>query len=233
MRKPTNWRWIVLGAVVAVLIFSQGCAALKPVGTYFVHRYQDLGEIADFGLSVTKTPQVGLYWNSLEIIVFGHCDLDGWFVGWGGGQIGVTRMYAKCSGFLIGEEIIGWGPKLGEPGTVDESRDDILIKRRSGMLGIMSNLAGAEFGNNYGSGPNYTPACVHFVPHLGWLGIVWNVRYTEIVDFMLGWVGLDISGDDGYEVGEWSFPRRRGPGPEEDAPVAPAVSDSLGTSPGK
>ena len=219
MRKLTNWRWVVLGAMIAVLMVTQGCAALDAVGTYAVHRYEDLGEIADVGLTFTKTPQVGLYWNSLEIIVFGASDLDGYFLGWGGGQIGVTRMYARCWGFGFGEEIIGWGPELGEPGEVDESRDDILVKRRSGFVGILSSIAGGDAGENFGQGPDYTPACVHFFPHIGYFGIVWNVRYTEIVDFMLGWVGLDICGDDGYTVGKWSFPRRK-PDADEAAETA-------------
>jgi hypothetical protein len=49
---------------------------------------------------------------------------------------------------------------------------------------------------------------VHFFPHIAYVGLVWNARYMEMVDFALGWAGLDIAGDDGYEVGQWSFPRR-------------------------
>lgn len=205
MRRIGGWRLLALCGVVAVMFAAQGCAS---AGKYIVHRYQDFGEVMDFGITITDTPQVGLYWNSLEVIVFGACDLDGHFFGWGGGQLGYTRFMAKCWGFLYSEEIVGWGPELDT-----ERREEVLIKRRGGIVGILSNLAGpdAEIGSGeiYGSGPNYTPACVHFVPHLGYVGIVWNLRYMEILDFALGWVGLDISGDDGYAVGKWSFPRRR------------------------
>jgi len=192
--------------MVAVLLVTQGCAS---VGTYFVHRYEDFGEMIDLGITVTKTPQIGLYWNSLETIVIGYSDLDGHFIGLGGGQIGVTRFYSNCWGFVYGEEVIGWGPMLDT-----ERREEALIKRRSGVLGIASSLVRLNVGSGYGNGPNYTPACVHFVPHLGYLGVVWNARYTEIADFALGWIGLDIAGDDGYAVGKWSFPRRAESPPE-------------------
>ena len=133
------------------------------------------------------------------------------------GQIGITRVYSRCWAFAYGEETIGWGPLLDT-----DRREEALVRRRSGVLGILSGLVRVDpTGNGYGIGPNYTPACVHFVPHIAYVGLVWNLRYTEIVDFALGWIGLDISGDDGYPVGKWSFPRRSEPPEPAVAPSPP------------
>jgi len=176
-----------------LLLGASGCGS---VGTYFKYRYEDFTEMADLGISFTKTPQLGLYWNSLELIVAGYCKVDGYFIGFGGGQFGMTRMYANCYGLLYSVEKVGWGDGLD-----GEHPEDVIAERTGGILGILLPP--------YNSGPNYTPACVHFFPHLGYIGLVWNGRYTQILDFVLGWTTLDICGDDGVEVGEWSFPWRK------------------------
>ena len=158
-------------------------------------------ETVDIGLTVTSTPQVGLYANCLEILPLGYSHIDGHFIGWGGNQIGITRHYDYCWGFVFGEEVIGWGPELDT-----DKKEEVLVKRRSGIIGI---ALGVDLtGHGYGYPPSYSPACVHFLPHIAYVGLVWNLRYAEMADFLLGWFGLDIAGDDGYAVGKWSFPRR-------------------------
>ncbi len=58
---------------------------------------------------------------------------------------------------------------------------------------------------------------MHFIPHIGYVGLVWNARYLQMVDALLGIAMIDICGDDGYPVGEWSFPYRRGQAEPEEA----------------
>ena len=58
--------------------------------------------------------------------------------------------------------------------------------------------------------PSYTPACVHYFPHLGYVGFCWGLRWTELADFMLGWTTIDIAGDDGFDMPKWSWPKRQG-----------------------
>ena len=179
------WRLALVLASCVALLSSVGC-------TYLQHRGEDFLEMVDVGFTVSEKPGIGLYWNSLDIFPVGYSNVDGHFVGWGGGQIGVTRHYNKCWGLGYGYEEIGWGDlAIGDEETVDI--------RGAGILGIL--------GPPY-SGPDYTPACVHFFPHLGYVGLVWNARYTEILDFVLGWTTIDIAGDDGYKIGRWAFPRR-------------------------
>jgi len=35
--------------------------------------------------------------------------------------------------------------------------------------------------------------------------MVLNVRWTEMVDFLLGWYGLDIAGDDNGQISHWPW----------------------------
>ena len=185
--------------IVALAYACTGCA-------YVRYRAEDLLEVVDVGLTVTKTPQIGLYWNSLEIITGGYSNVDGWFVGWGGGQIGVTRHYNYCYGLGYAKETVGWGE-------FDKNDESTLDVRYAGVLGIVLPP--------YRGRPSYMPACVHFFPHIGYVGLVWNARWMEMADFLVGWTTIDIAGDDGHKLGKWSFPRRRDKPPAPEKPPAP------------
>jgi hypothetical protein len=180
----------VVSVLAAVLWTSQGCQA---VGQYFEYRGRDFMQMVDFGFTFTPEPCIGLYWNSLDLLVAGYCNINGYFVGWGGNQIGVTRCHSNCYGLIVSHEEIGWGD-------FDENNEDTLYVRYGGLAGLASFLGTST--------PDYTPACVHFIPHLGYVGIAWNARWTQILDFILGWTTLDIDGDDGYEFGTWPWQER-------------------------
>jgi hypothetical protein len=181
-------RWLSKLAVVLMLgalsFASQGCAVVK----YFQYRGEDFLEMIDLGVSITPKPSIGLYWNSLDLLTAGYCNIDGYFLGWGGNQIGWTRLYAHCYGLVVSKETVGWGD-------FDKDDPDTLYVRYGGLLGLASLMGRST--------PDYTPACVHFIPHILFVGIVWNARWTEIADFILGWTTLDLAGDDGYKFGKW------------------------------
>jgi hypothetical protein len=187
-------RFGVVLALAVILVGSQGCNT--PVGRYFKYRGQDALEMVDVGFTFTKKPCIGLYWNSLDLLVAGYCNIDGYFVGLGGNQIGITRCYAHCYGFIVSHEEVGWGD-------FDKNDKSTLYVRNGGLLGF-----GSLTDPRYPSSPDYTPACVHFIPHLGYVGIVWNARWTQMLDFILGWTTLDLGGDDGYRFGKWPGQRR-------------------------
>ena len=37
------------------------------------------------------------------------------------------------------------------------------------------------------------------------MGGILNIRYLEIVDFLLGWTTFDLAGDDGHPYGKWPW----------------------------
>ena len=41
--------------------------------------------------------------------------------------------------------------------------------------------------------------------HVGYVGLILNVRYLEILDFLTGWFGADLCGDDGRDYGKWPW----------------------------
>jgi len=48
---------------------------------------------------------------------------------------------------------------------------------------------------------------MHYI-HLGRFGLVLNIRYTEMLDFLLGWTTFDLAGDDGTKFGDWPWRTR-------------------------
>lgn len=177
-------------ALAVMLAAAQGC-------TWPKHRGEDFLEMADFGLTITATPQIGLYANGVSMFCGGYSNIDGWFAGWGGGKLGIQRHFNKCWGLLVvGYEEIGWGD-------FDKDDPDTYYHQQQGIVGVTSPP--------YETNPSYFPACVHFLPHIGFVGLVWNLRYMEMIDFYLGFAGLDIAGDDGYQFGVWPGQRRTQP----------------------
>ena len=224
MRNAGRWRLLMRAALVAVMLSATGCAS---VGHYFEHRYRDFTRMIDLGVTVSRKPQIGLYWNSLELVTIGYSKVEGHFIGWGGGQ---TRRHSHVQP-LLGAGLRRGHRSAGGPLLDTDRREDVIVRRRSGVLGIATSVVGWDpTGDGYGNGPDYTPACVHFI-HLGWIGLAGNARYAEIVQFAVGWFGLDITGHDGdrYPVGKWSFPTRKEPKP---VPQTEPVQEKTATSPG-
>jgi hypothetical protein len=174
----------VLLALVWVCASSQGC-------TYLRHRGEDLLDIADIGVTASIKPGFALYVDAVSVLPLGISRVDGYFVGWGGGQVGFTRHYETCWGLLaIGHEVHAWG---------SFSKDDPSTLNRQFV-----GLGGLPMFPVVQSRPSYMPACVHYL-HLGFIGAAANLRYMEIVDFLLGLACIDLAGDDGQPMSKWPW----------------------------
>ena len=64
MRNTARLRLLMLAALVAVTFSASGCAS---VGHYFENPHRDFTRMIDLGVTVSRKPQIGLYWNSLEL----------------------------------------------------------------------------------------------------------------------------------------------------------------------
>ena len=172
-RRVLSQKTALLLGAVAIAVATQGCG-------YFRHRGQDAKDMFDVGLTFSSKPQFAAYTNCPIIFPIGYGKVDGSFVGVGGRKAGVMKHKESSTGLLLwGREEVSW-EKAGENDPKSLQTED------QGLLG----LATAEEENRI-----RTPACKHYL-HLGWIGLVGNIRWLEIPDFFLGWVGLDITGDD-------------------------------------
>ena len=57
------------------------------------------------------------------------------------------------------------------------------------IIGLIGLLQGPRPNNDY------WVSCPHYL-HIGWIGAVVTPRYSEMLDFIVGWTTLDISFDD-------------------------------------
>jgi len=108
---------------VATVAATQGC-------TYLKYRAEDAAEIWEIGFTWTDRSTVAFYSSFESIATLGYGKVDGTFVGWGGGRIGVTPHYAECWGAgVVGRERIGWR-------TFDKDDPDTLSRQYVGLLGL-------------------------------------------------------------------------------------------------
>ncbi len=218
MHKSSALRWLVLLWGTLALDLTTGCAHLK-------WRLDDFTEIADIGITVSKKPYFALYGDELSLVPAGYARVDGHFIGWGGGQVGITTHAVHSWGFLLhGKEELGWHQSRGNGGVAKEAEAATAWRNREGFIeqgagptmvidDTVRFLTDRMFeGRNE---PDHSLSCLHYI-HFGWFGIVVNIRTLDILDFVLGWVGidfgrLDMGGDDGTErkwglrPGGWRF----------------------------
>jgi len=97
---------------------AQGCTSLMAraknpahgVLLYVVDRVEDGLEMIDGGLTFSKKPGFALYGHFASLTPIGVGHFDGYFLGVGGGQLGLTRHYLSGVGLGVwGYEEIGWG----------------------------------------------------------------------------------------------------------------------------
>ncbi len=107
--RRAAWRGggVVLAALLVLaplgcskrLIEARGVGAA--VGNYFVDRGRDFLDLGDFGITVTTTPQLGLYGNGVSLFGAGYATGDGYFAGMGGGTLGWMRFYTADIGAVV------------------------------------------------------------------------------------------------------------------------------------
>lgn len=115
--KSTVRGMVVALALAAVLAGLQGCSlplwrAKNPgefAWAYLRDRYVDACQTIDGGISLSTKPCFALYGHFASLTPIGVGEIDGYFLGLGGGQVGLTRMYLAGYGALLwGYEELGW-----------------------------------------------------------------------------------------------------------------------------
>ena len=174
----------------ALLLVSQGCA-------YLHDRGNDALDIVDLGFTFSKKPQFSAYVNApfVALVPIGYGNVDARFVGIGGGKAAwLSPHFERSAGLLLwGREELTFEHTRADLAAMDETeRRKAAEFHQVGVGGVILGLAGV-----YGPPPKPKDlfACPHYL-HLGWFGVVGTARYWEMLDFLVGWTTLDITGDD-------------------------------------
>ena len=174
-------RWS-MAALCGLLLATPGCAYLRDRGN-------DALDILDLGVTWSKKPYLTVYGCAVGLASAGAGHFEGTFAGIGGGRLGVTGHYHRVLGLgLWSYEELGWDG-------YDKAKPETLYIQHPGIIGWVAFLPRK---------PAYAPGCLHLL-HLGYAGLVANLRYWELLDFILGWTTLDVACDDGEKPGKWPW----------------------------
>ncbi len=202
-------------AAACLLAASCGCIGEDtylprvPSSSFLGQRFDDFLDMGDIGFTVSFEPSFAFYYALTPLIPLGYSRVDGWFAGVGGGRLGIMRHYQRNLGLIIyGEEAVGFA-------RYHKDDDRSLNRQKVGILALAQGFPERRF-----PGPDYMLSFLHYV-HIGWVGIAGNLRYLQIMDFALGWFGVDLCFDDGREHGAWLA---------KDVYVPPPKWVSMGTS---
>lgn len=170
---------------ITIMAFGSGC-------TYMKQRGRDATNMFDLGITVNKTwaPQFSFYFDFFNVTPIGWGKLDAKVLGMGHRQIGWMDYEADVSGYMAwGSEKHGYGvfnpndPQQAWP----EQKD--LTERPRYDVGFIGSFEGENLA------PNMQFAECNRIFHFGWIGIQNTMRPAGILDFIVGWSGYDLLGD--------------------------------------
>lgn len=182
-------------SLTIILMLSLVGSSLTGCG-YFRSRGNDALDMVDLGITVTThvKPDFALYIDFFNVTPIGYSSVNGKLLGMCNRQGGWLDYNSKDWGVLpYGQEKHGteW-LNTQDPYQVRPDQKDI-TERPKYDVGFVGTFTGDN-----------PPPKMQFIEcnrmfHLGWIGIVLNLRPAEMLDFILGWTTLDIVSDDGLE----------------------------------
>jgi len=183
----TGWLRLFLAlALGSSFVLQSGC-------TYLTKRGNDAADIVNLGITVTPRlkPEFAFYFDFFSLTPIGYANLDNKMFGIFNRNYGLMDYEEESYGAVVyGREMKVAGefnPKDPHQAHTDQTDVKERPKFDIGLGGITS-----------GENP---PPPLHYLEcdravHLGWIGIRNTMRPFDLVDFVLGWTGLDIMGDD-------------------------------------
>jgi len=193
-----------VGRVVCLLVLA-GCVAGLSGCTYLSNRGHDLEQCINTGVTVSSTPQFSLYIDLFSVFPVGYSNFDGMLYGYANERGGAFRARHESAGAVLwGREQFGWGERFNAEDVNSPS------PWRVGVIGL----------SNGPVPPKQETVNSPKLLHLGWVGIAVYCRPNEMADFLLGWFGIDIMGDDKTGAEEAGEPAKAA---EPAPPAAPAV----------
>lgn len=176
----------LLCSLLAFALLSNGCAYMRARGN-------DALDIFDIGITVSPhaRPDFAAYAGLINEINIGYAHVDGKFYGLHNRQFGAMDYENHSWAALVwGTAKHGAGPfNPNDPHQARPEQRDLTERPEFGV-GVVRNI--------YGDKPLPFPQyfqCDKML-HLGWIGLVFNCRPGDVVDFIVGWTTLDLMHDD-------------------------------------
>jgi hypothetical protein len=159
---------------------------------YLVNRKNDAMDMFDLGILVSKKPGLAIYMNKPPVMPIGFSHVDGKLIGLAKSNFGVFDFREKSFGYLIG------GSEQRGVGNYDPQNPQDPKRYGAGAIGFLSHTT--TFQNDPGKDetvarPRTQPTCPMTL-HLGWIGFEWGCKFWSMIDFVVGWTGIDIAHDD-------------------------------------
>ncbi len=181
------------GKSLSVLLLILSVGMLLQSCSYMKNRGNDALDMFDIGISVTPRvmPDGALYIDFFNMLPLGASHVDGKLLGIGYRQAGLLDYQTHNWGVLAyGSELQGAGvfnprdprhARQGDTPETDWTRHD------AGFVGVFTGDTPP---------PQYHYRECARVFHVGWVGILFDIRPVDIFDFIVGWSTIDIQGDD-------------------------------------
>lgn len=183
---------IVLLALISVA-GQVGCA-------YMQDRGRDALDIFDIGLTVSAKPGFAAHFDFFNIVPIGFSHVDGWWIGIGQRQVGALELHDRAWGVIL------WGSVKQEIGEFNPHHPYLMwrsvvreLERRGQPLPTEAqryNTGLARMISQGNTPPPLTFTSCRRLFHFGWVGIGFNIRPFEFVDFLVGFTTIDLTGDD-------------------------------------
>jgi len=179
------------------MVVGLACLATALTGcgsAYMQNRANDAKDMIDIGLTFNDqwTPKFGCYFDFFNSIPMGYSNFEGKILGMGNRQFGwLDYRHESWGVFVWGSEHKGTGvfnPK--DPHQARPDQRDLTERPRfnTGLVRIHCEPENRP--------PNQQYVECDRIIHLGWFGFSATMHPGDIIDFFLGWFGLDIMNDD-------------------------------------
>ena len=190
-------RIALAGLLLALMLSTQAC-------TYLQNRADDAMDIIDIGLTFSAKPQLNLFVDAPFVTAYpiGWGKVDCAFLGLGQGKFSAfaPAHFNNWGVVLYGLEEVTYEGTSDDfvnylNGDSRESREFYAESYTTGIGGIIEGIADGRYVKRPGRAMKYIGTCPHYI-HLGFVGIVADPRYWDMLDFLVGFTTLDLSQDD-------------------------------------
>jgi len=165
-------------ALLAVGILASslsGCA-------YMTHRGEDALAIFDVGFTFSAKPHFAAYCGFNSLFGLGYAEFDGKYFGIGNQNAGWMDARMHEGGMLL-EGYEQYGYREFNP----EKPDSLKV------YGVGVGMLNHDLRENV----LQAMECPKFV-HVGWIGFNLNCKIGQMVNFLVGWTGVDLAHNDEY-----------------------------------